>query len=413
MCFRIKLLKALLNKDNFDSYGSVIRKKHLTGSNNPKQDSEEWQIFRTLKDYMKEANETITVESLKEIHMRSVDDSREATLSAYANIFTDLNETKVDSGVDFFLSKCKQSVSAEKLMTELAMQISNPNTEEMTTLLSTALEELGSSVKESSLLLKSPEEAFAQFESLNEFEWKSKPFNSMAGGFGRGRSCLLFALSNMGKSSFTIDNLAHWLKQGVRILDISVAEDTEARRVPHLIQTIESKERHEVSDNYKEFYTNFYDQYKENYAFSYNVAGTNINELKHLIKEFKPDVVVVDGFGKLTKGKSDVNHAKLLGLISADLKSMAEDSGFGLICVCQAADRARGKKVLNMNDIADSKVDLAGEFEIIVGIGCDSEQPNLSKNRVVNFSKSKLGSEGMLGYTFTKETNEWKALQNE
>ena len=410
MCFRVKLLKSLLNKDNFDSYGSVIRKKHLTGSSNPKQDSDEWQVFRTLKDYMKEAKETLTVESLKEIHMRSVDDSRENTLKAYEDLFNDLATTVVDKGVEFFLSKCKQSVTAEKLMTDIAMQVSAPNSEELTEILSTALEELGSSNKESGLLLKNPEEAFAQFESLNEFNWKSEPFNRMAGGFGRGRSCLLFALANMGKSSFTIDNIAHWLEQGIRVLDISIAEDTEARRVPHVIQTLAKKQRPEISENYKEYYTEFYNKYKDQYAFSYNSAGTPVNALKKLIKEFSPDIVIVDGFGKLTKGKSEVNHAKLLGLLLADLKSMAEENAFGLICVSQAADRARGKKVLNMNDIADSKVDIAGECEIIVGIGCDSEQPNLSMNRVVNFSKSKLGAEGQLGYTFTKETNEWKAL---
>lgn len=412
MCFRTKLLKSLLEKDNYDEFGSSILKRHLTGSYNAKIDSIEWQVFsKTLKPYMKEAKRDIEVDALEQVHMSSLQDSRTDVLTEHQNFFKKLKELNVEkSEVGFYLRKCKTQVLAEKLVTDINLQISSPDVDSFRDTLEDGLKSLGDTTGETSLTLRSPEEAFATFDSVNEFEWACPRFNTMAGGFGRERSCLLFALSNMGKSSFTINNIAPWVKSGLKVLDISVAEDTETRRIPHVIQTLKGTTRSEISENYREEYTNFYNEYKENYAFIHISTGTNVSELRKYIKEFQPDILIVDGFGKLSKGKSEVNHAKLLGLISSDLKSMAVEFNLGLVCICQAANTARGKTKLSMMDIADSKVDVAGEFEIIAGIGCESAEPNLSPNRVINFSKSKLGEEGELGYRFTKETNKWEAL---
>ena len=100
------------------------------------------------------------------------------------------------------------------------------------------------------------------------------------------------------------------------------------------------------------------------------------------------------------KGRQDVNHAKSIGLNLAELKGLSETYDFGCIPVCQAADSARGKTILSMQDIADSKVDVPGELEIALGMAPGETTKDLM---YFTLAKNKLGAEDHFTLNFNAQ----------
>ena len=399
-----QIIKELLDPVQFEEYGSSIRKVHFR-DNPVAEDS-----YKHLKEYYKNNKEQLSAADLENIHLSTIVDSRENVINEIKDFYTEVKETDEQQPIKYLLNKIKLQDVIEKSVGKLTAGIANPEVKEVENIVDDLVKALEKD-KESEAKLELPtlEEFTKSMDAVNEMHWSCHKFNEVVYGFGQGRSCLVFALSNMGKSSWCLNEVHNFMQQGKKVLDISVSEDPIGRRLPRLLQSVYHRPYNEIEERKQDYYADFLNHYKDLYRFKYLATGCHVSEILKDIEDFQPDVVIVDGFSKMRVSKGDSNRATELGVILAHLKSYAELYKFGVIPVCQAAATAKGKAKLTMGDIADSKVAVPAELEMAIGIGFDGENSGQSNRRTISTAKNKLGPEGYrLDYTFDMITNTWK-----
>lgn len=394
------LIKALFKPNTWKDCKHVIKKQLFQG------DEDAWLIVSTLKRFYSDSPDaTPSIESIRDYIVTSVlAGEKESKRNEISQRLDEIAASSDDGASGSFIAKqlITQAVVIE-LGASLSEQASNPDIEEVINSLDQAKARLVKHAdRRAELLLPTLDEFCSTMELVSKWQFSLEGLNIRTQGFGPGRSALIFGLANVGKSSLTLELIRGFLKQGAKVLDISINEDPFSRRMPRLLQAMSKTPKHyvDVVENKRSMYEKFTTKYSKQYRFVYDPAAS-ITKIRRWVEEFKPDIVIVDNFSKVQRNdKHDVNHAKSLGLILSDLKGLAEEYGFGVIPVCQAAASANGKTRLTMADIADSKVDVPGELEIAIGIA----KGDVGEIRYINLVKNKLGKEESFAVNFDEAT---------
>lgn len=114
-------------------------------------------------------------------------------------------------------------------------------------------------------------------------------------------------------------------------------------------------------------------------------------DLRPLIEEFEPSILVVDQIRNVAGEASDGLTQRLEENGQAVRRLLLEYKLVG-ISVAQAGASAEGKAWLGMNDLDSSKTGLQGTADLLIGIGANAEM-QARNQRGLSLSKNKLSSD--------------------
>ena len=403
--FAAQLIKTMLNKDAFDKFHPYLTKEHFNDTK-----GYYWGIYKALESYFHSSDDSIQLEDLKHIHLSSCDGMAEEKVEAYKEIYNIIDECEVTDAATYLLNKVRRTCVLLKSMENIEKNIDNPDDDALLAIVGdlSDVSQGEDDEEESKIYTNSLMVADEDYKASQQWVWPFPELNKAVKGAGAGRNCLIVALTNVGKTSFTVFSCVEFMKQGARVLHFSIAEDSKVGLQRRYYQAAFNASDDELDAN-KQFYNDKFTAQFNDRLFLAPVDSLNIVEAEHIIKQVKPDVVVFDDFKDVDLGKKqDMRMDKMFGQIAVRLRALGIKHNFFTLCAAQASDSATGKKKLDRQDIADSKVDIPGKFHYAIGISAAGHDPN---KRYISFIKNKMGAEDLLlSATIDKDRCQWYSV---
>jgi KaiC/GvpD/RAD55 family RecA-like ATPase len=217
--------------------------------------------------------------------------------------------------------------------------------------------------------------------------------DKLLGGVIPGTSILIFGRPEAGKTLFTVNMVAGFLKFGHRVLYVGNEEGTYRTR-KRIINNLSNRD----NDAYQADPDGTIEIAKSNGLEELHILtmhpGT-VPEIESLVKDVQPSIVVVDQIRNLDfAGKGGDNITTKLGELGTQMRNMANRHDFVSVSVTQAGDKTErhGQEPppwLTMSDVADNRTSLAGQFDVILGIGC-TEELRRNNTRAISICKNKM-----------------------
>ena len=217
--------------------------------------------------------------------------------------------------------------------------------------------------------------------------------DKLLGGVIPGTSILIFGRPEAGKTLFTVNMVAGFLKYGHRVLYIGNEEGTYRTR-KRIINNLANVD----NDTYEcdpDAHIAVAKQRGLDELFILTMHPGSIAEIEDIVKDVKPAVVVVDQIRNLDlPGKGGDNITTKLGELGTQMRNMANEYQFVSVSVTQAGDKTErhGQEPpawLTMSDVADNRTSLAAQFDVILGVGC-TEALRASSTRAISICKNKM-----------------------
>lgn len=409
MTLQADLIKTLCNKDAFEMYSPYLSKHHFADESEGKN-AFFWEIYSVLKEFHNDNDASITPTELKDLHLGMSDGmqkDRKQALSEVYNLVEGARDIATeDSAATHLLTILKRKSMTYEIMNVLEKEVESPSTENWHKIKDIADNAVTAEEAEDVFYTTSIAEASQDYQDSMRWKWFDPEFNDNVQGFGPERTCLVFALTNVGKTSFTVFNCVNFMNQGARVLHFAIAEDSKVSLLRRYYHAAFGKTDRELDENITYYDERFAEKF-EGKLWLCPTDALSIARAEQLIKQVRPDIVVFDDFKDLDLGyKAEVKVPRLYGVLAVKIKSLAQKYGFGAICCAQAADSAKGKQILDRADIADSKVDIPAKFEYCIGL---SRGENRADNfRFLSLAKNKKGKENIsYGYYIDEGKCTW------
>ena len=210
----------------------------------------------------------------------------------------------------------------------------------------------------------------------------------LGGGCMRGHHIIVFARPEMGKTSFLANLTAGFLQQDLKVLYVGNEDPITDIRTKFLSRVI-GWTKDDINEDKPGAYSVALETTNWSNLGTTQLAPGTPMEIEDLVKEHRPDVLLVDQLRNLVvrTNKSDgvVQHleaaAKAVRQIGIRNKCL-------VISVTQAGDSASGKAILDMSDVDSSKTGIPAQADVMIGIGASSEDEAASR-RVLSLPKNK------------------------
>jgi len=381
-----KIIKALLTKEAFAKFSPYITKAIFN-----EDKGYYWSIYQQLCSYYDEHASPISVEELEQLHLATMGGAADSKVAALKEVYHVIKDVDDTDSAEYLLTKIRKRGIMLSAAEELADAIDSDNesaaAKAMTYLQS--LEDVDGS-EDSLLYTINMLDAQDDYEASQQWQWQDSQLNDLVKGGGPGRNMLIVALTNVGKTSFAVYNAVGFMRQGAKVLHCSIAEDSKVSLQRRYYQAALALTDNELDIHTQEATEDFMKEFSGK-LFLAPVDSLTVGELENLVKEIKPDVVILDDFKDLDLGrKVDMRMDKLYGSLAVRIKSLAIKYNFFAVCLAQASDSATGKKKLDRQDVADSKVDIPGKFQYVIGLARGGADHSI---RYISFIKNKLGRE--------------------
>jgi len=205
------------------------------------------------------------------------------------------------------------------------------------------------------------------------------------GGVLRGHHVVVFAPTDMGKSLFCLNMAYGFLKQGLKVL-MCGNEDPANDMIFRLLWRLTGRTREEIQADTDKAQELAEAKGYNNFTFAEVAPGTPW-EIEELIKEYEPDVLIVDQIRNLDMG--DTNKVTSLEKAASFMRKVGKKYNLVPISITQAGDSATGKSYLSRGDIDFSNVGIPGTADLLLGIGA-TEEMERGGERMISFVKNKI-----------------------
>lgn len=247
--------------------------------------------------------------------------------------------------------------------------------------------ELGAEEKGSEVIInKSLKDVLAVNSSDKKIKLLPKVLNEATeGGVIRGTHIVIFAPTEMGKSLYCLNMAYGFLKQGLRVL-YGCNEDPPDMMLQRLLCRLSGMTRREINADVETAERKALDAGYNNLIYVDLQPGTEL-ELRKLVEEYEPDVLIVDQIRNLDMKES----SKVLSLERAAtmMRNLGKYYNLIPVSVTQAADSSTGKIMLTRGDIDFSNVGIPGTADLMIGIGADSDM-EMKGQRMLSLVKNKV-----------------------
>ena len=217
----------------------------------------------------------------------------------------------------------------------------------------------------------------------------SVPILSMAkalgGGPKRKNHMLILARPEAGKTAFCITLVSGFIKEGHKVLYIT-NEEVPEDYIIRLMCCVVGRKEEIIRGNWDKAVSAALARGYGNLVLASLCPGTP-KEIEDLVKEYEPDVLIVDQIRNLNMGStSRVENLEDAGKF---MRNMARRYNMLAVSVTQAGDSADNRLVLTMGDCDHSNTGLPGSTCIMVGLGVNSDYMATNR-RVISFIKNKV-----------------------
>lgn len=119
-----------------------------------------------------------------------------------------------------------------------------------------------------------------------------------------------------------------------------------------------------------------------------SVHGQNMNQIKKLVKDTKPVLIVIDQLWKVAEHKKNQGEVAKITSLFEQARLLASEHA-PVIAIHQADGSAYSSKYAEMNQMYMSRIGVQGECDAIITLGIDPEN-KASMTRYMNVCKNKL-----------------------
>jgi len=371
-------LKLLLNNSLYKEYINYIQI--------PQDHIEINKILKSIVYLQETYNKDITIDDV-ELHFFANNEIKEKEIPTYKELFNDIRNTSFSEEIiRDSLSTIKTRITAGKLaISAFNMAEGQGNLSDISTL----YQELLSPQSEETIdpfVTSDLETIYEQTIKTPGLRWRLQTLNRMLGSLRKGDFGVIFARPETGKTTFLACEITHFATQTKNPILWFNNEEQGNKVMLRCYQASLRKTLVQLLSNR----TKSAEEYKQNTEDSihiYDSASITKHTVEKLCAKYQPGLIIFDQIDKI-KGFSNDREDLRLGEIYIWARELAKTYS-PVIGICQASGLAEGKKLLNMDDMANSKTSKAAEADWILGIGKshNQEEENI---RYFNICKNKL-----------------------
>lgn len=207
----------------------------------------------------------------------------------------------------------------------------------------------------------------------------------LGGGVPPGTHLLLFAPPEVGKTATAMTVACGCARDGRRVLYIG-NEDPHQMMLARIVSRLSMMTRDECLANPQEADKRARKNGYENIVFASLAPGT-LSDIRRLVKEHKPEVVVIDQLHNLYV--RNMSKVEKLEYLAAEARAIGKEYNAVVVSLTQGADTAIGKRVLEMGDVYYSNVAIQASVDVMIGIGMTRED-EASGQRTLSLCKNKI-----------------------
>lgn len=252
------------------------------------------------------------------------------------------------------------------------------------------------------------------------FEWPLEELNISLGPLRKGDSILIGAFVDSGKTSFTLFNLAYFIKQ-LKKDDgpiIYVCNEEGGKKVKYrFVQSVTGYTKSMITNDVVGTIKRYKELIDESKFLLYHNPSMSVYDVDLIVKHHDPSILVIDqlwnlhGFEKSSSTDTD-KQIKL----TKRAREWAADRV--VLNIHQADSSAAGQARIEMNQLYGSKVGMQGAVDAVITIGRPYNQSN-PNNRTVYTPKNKLSGgprsddqykNQLWNMTFVPETCQFKGI---
>ena len=227
------------------------------------------------------------------------------------------------------------------------------------------------------------------FTGANRLKLYPPALNSRTdGGVCRGHHILIYARPEVGKSLISINLAYGFLKQGLTVLYVG-NEDPPATMVARMVSRLSNMSYIDVMNDPRGAHEKAQENGYDNFIFAMLHPGT-MPELRELVEEYEPDVLIVDQLRNLHMG--NLSKVDALEEAAKAVRRMAQEYNLVSVSVTQAGDSANGKLELDMGDVDYSNTGIPSQVDLMIGVGMNGEYEGQGK-RMVSLPKNKVSGD--------------------
>lgn len=210
----------------------------------------------------------------------------------------------------------------------------------------------------------------------------------IGGGVSKQHHIVVFAPTDMGKSLFALNMTYGFLKQGLKVL-YGGNEDPADDLIYRLLWRMTGMPKEEIEKDFETADKLAAEKGYHNLVFA-ELAPGNPTELRDMIEEHQPDVLIVDQIRNLDMGET--NRVLQLEKAATMMRNFGKQYNLLPVSMTQAADSATGQVILSRGDIDYSNVGIPGQADLLIGIGAD-EDMEMKGERMLSFVKNKINGQ--------------------
>lgn len=204
------------------------------------------------------------------------------------------------------------------------------------------------------------------------------------GGVEGGDQIVLFGLSEMGKTAYSIQIASGFAHQGHRGIYL-INEDKTSRVAQRFVHCLSSMDKFACMNNPEEAQRIANERGLQNIRVI-GITPGSLPQIEALVERYEPRWVVLDQLRNIitpTKG----NRVVQLEEAATGMRNILKKYNVAGISVTQAGESARGKMYLDMGDVDYSNVGIPSQADLMIGIGASDPDSN---ERGVSLCKNKL-----------------------
>ena len=254
------------------------------------------------------------------------------------------------------------------------------------------------------------EELYARTQRRPGLTWSIPTINKSYGSLGAGDLVHVFGESNIGKTSFVVNECYHFLRQlsdDETILWINNEEAIE-KVADRFLQR--SLGRHVLVDDETLRQEAQMEMDSQGIDLSRilpiqtDATSTSTADYEEWVDKYNARVIVFNDLDKVVSKSDKDSQAHTLSAAYSWARSLAAMHHCSVISVGQAGTTAYGNYQLYKTDLHDSKVGKARECDLIIGLGGNPEDV---EHRQVNLVKNKFGPENHVMCKFEPTTGRY------
>jgi archaellum biogenesis ATPase FlaH len=223
---------------------------------------------------------------------------------------------------------------------------------------------------------------------------------ALEGGALPGHHIVIFAVTDLGKTLFSLNMIRGFIEQGKKVL-LVCNEDPVSDLIERFLVSLTGRDKHQIRRHPERAQHLAEKKGWSNLIWAELSPGT-LGEIRSLIEEHKPDILVVDQIRNLNTGDKD--FVRILEKAAQGMRNFAKQYNLVAVSITQAADSANGKAILGRGDIDNSNVGIPGTADLMMGIGATQEQ-EFDGVRTLSFPKNKISGNKQPIQCFFNNTN--------